>query len=76
LYQPQEAAMSEIFIVFGLFVALVWAISHAVLIVLRAGAPYDVSASHIDPISTYIEENYGSHFVDDPLSIDHSLRRR
>jgi uncharacterized membrane protein YccF (DUF307 family) len=68
--------MSEIFIVLGLFVALAWAIAHAVLIVVRAGVPHDVSASHIDPISTYIEENYGSHFIDDPISINHSLRRR
>ena len=68
--------MSEIFIVLGLFVALVWAIAHAVLIVVRGGAPHRVSASHVDPISTYIEENYGSHFIDDPISINHSLRRR
>ncbi|HEV7820670.1 MAG TPA: hypothetical protein VGO84_05770 [Burkholderiales bacterium] len=68
--------MSEIFIVLGLFVALAWAITHAVLILMRVGVPHDVPASHSDPISTYIEENYGSHFVDDPVSINHSLRRR
>ena len=68
--------MSEIFIMSGLFIALAWTIAHAVLIVVRAGAPRDVPGSHIDPISTYVEENYGSHFVDDPISINHSLRRR
>jgi len=68
--------MSEIFIVLGLFVALAWAITHAMLILVRVGVPHDAPASPIDPISTYVEENYGSHFVDDPVSINHSLRRR
>jgi hypothetical protein len=73
---PQEAAMIEIFIVIGLFVALAWAIVHAVLIFVRADAPGEMPAAHIDPISTYVDENYGSHFVDDPISVNHSLRRR
>jgi hypothetical protein len=67
--------MIEIFIVLGLFVALVWAIVHAVLILVRPAMPEEVPTAHIDPISTYIEENYGSHFVDDPISINQSMRR-
>ena len=67
--------MSEIFIVLGLFVALVWAIAHAVLILARPEMPQEVPAARIDPISTYIEENYGSHFVDDPISINQNTRR-
>jgi hypothetical protein len=67
--------MIDIFIVLGLFVALVWAIVHAVLIVVRPKMPEDVPAAHVDPISTYVDENYGSHFVDDPISINQSMRR-
>ena len=67
--------MSEILIVLSLFIALVWAIVHAVLIVVRRKTPQGVPAAHIDPISTYIEENYGSHFVDDPISVNQSTRR-
>ncbi len=68
--------MIEVFIVVGLFVALAWAIVHAVLIFVRVDAPDELPAAHIDPISTYVDENYGSHFVDDPVSVNHSLHRR
>ncbi len=68
--------MIEIFIVLGLFVALAWAIVHAVLMFVRPSMPEEMRAAHSDPISTYIEENYGSHFVDDPISVNHSMRRR
>jgi hypothetical protein len=71
----QEGAMTEIFIAFGLFVALAWAIAYAVLILVRVDAPSESAAARVDPISTYVDENYGSHFVDDPISINHSMRR-
>ena len=73
---PLEAPMVEILIVLSLFVALVWAIVHAVLIFVRADARAESAASQADPISTYVDENYGSHFVDDPVSVNHSLRRK
>ena len=68
--------MTEIFIVLSLFVARAWAIVRAVLMLFRTDARDDLPAARVDPISTYIEENYGSHFVDDPISIHHSQRRR
>lgn len=68
--------MIEIFIVLSLFVALAWAIVHALLIIIRVDAQDDLPAAHIDPISKYVDENYGSHFVDDPISLNRSMRRR
>ena len=68
--------MTEILIVLSLFVALAWAIVRAVLMFLRPEVRTDIPAAHIDPISTYVDENYGSHFVDDPISINHSMRKR
>ena len=67
--------MTEIFIVLGLFAALVWAIVRAVLMLVRLDEPDESAATHGDPISTYVDENYGSHFVDDPATVDNSLRR-
>ena len=67
--------MIEILVVLGLFVAVAWAIVHAVLIVIRPEMPEEVPAARIDPISKYIEEHYGSHFFDDPISVNHSMRR-
>jgi hypothetical protein len=68
--------MIEICIVLSLFVALAWAIVHAILIFVRTETPAESAGAHADPISTYIDENYGSHFVDDPISINHSMRRK
>ena len=68
--------MIEIFIVLSLFVALAWAIVRAVLMIVRPDAQDDLPAGQIDPISTYVDENYGSHFVDDPISVNQSMRRR
>lgn len=67
--------MTEIFIALSLYIALTWAIAYAVLILVRADAPQESTTAHVDPISTYVDENYGSHFVDDPISINHSMRR-
>jgi len=68
--------MIEILTVLSLFIALAWAIVRAVLMFVRANAADDARAPHIDPISTYVDENYGSHFVDDPVSVNQSMRRR
>jgi hypothetical protein len=68
--------MIEILTVLSLFIALGWAIVRAVLMFVRADAADDARAANIDPISTYVDENYGSHFVDDPISVNQSMRRR
>lgn len=68
--------MTEIFIVLSLFAALAWVIVRAALMLFRIDARDELPTAHVDPISTYVDENYGSHFVDDPISINHSLRRR
>ena len=68
--------MTEVLIVLSLFVALAWAIVRAVLMFVRIVAVDEVPSRHADPISTYVDENYGSHFVDDPISINHSMRSR
>jgi hypothetical protein len=68
--------MIEILTVLSLFIALGWAIVRAVLMFVRADTADDARAAHIDPISTYVDENYGSHFVDDPISVNQSMRRR
>ena len=67
--------MTEILIVLSLFVALAWAIVRAVLMFVRSDARDDGPAQRVDPISTYVDENYGSHFVDDPISVNHSMRK-
>jgi hypothetical protein len=72
---PREAVMTEILIVLGLFVALVWAVVRAVLLIVRTDAEADAPAAHADPISTYVDENYGSHFVDDPVTVNRDLHR-
>ena len=66
--------MFEIFFVLGLFVALVWVIVHAVLLIVRVVSPDDVRTRHGDPIASYLEENYGSHFQHDPMSERRGLR--
>jgi hypothetical protein len=65
----------ELIISAGLFVALAWVIAHAALIFLRGDAAQESAAAPVDRISTYVDENYGSHFVDDPVSVNRSMRR-
>ena len=66
--------MSEIFFVLSLLVVLVWAIMRAVLLVVGVEAPGHIPATHGDPITTYVEENYGSHFQDDAMPVNRGLR--
>jgi hypothetical protein len=72
--QPVEATMSELLFVLSLFVVLVWVIVRAVLLVVEIDAPESVRDIRDDPISTYVEENYGSHFHRDTMSVNQSLR--
>ena len=64
--------MIEILTVLSLFIALAWAIVRAVLMFVRADTVDDARATHIDPISTYVDENYGTHFVYDPITLNQS----
>ncbi len=66
--------MTEIFILLSLFAALVWAVARTVLLLIHADARDDTAARHGDPIATYVEENYGSHFVEDPITVNQTLR--
>lgn len=67
--------MTELFIALSLFAALAWVIARAVSLFIRADAPdKDIPARHSDPIATYVEENYGSHFVEDPITVNRNLR--
>jgi hypothetical protein len=71
---PMEAAMTEVLIALSLFAALVWVVARAVLLLIQADTPDDATARNVDPIATYVEENYGSHFVEDPITVNQTLR--
>ena len=66
--------MSEVLFVLSLFGALVWVMVRAVLLVVRIDAPGHIPVKHGDPIATYVEENYGTHFCDAPLPVNRTLR--
>ena len=66
--------MSELFFVLSLFIVLVWVIVRAVLLVVDIDTPEAFHDTRGDPISTYVEENYGSHFAHDSRSVNQSLR--
>ncbi len=66
--------MTETFIALSLFSALVWVVVHTALVLIRPVAADDIPAHRGDPIATYVEENYGSHFVEDPITVNQTLR--
>jgi hypothetical protein len=72
---PMEAAVTEMLVALSVFVALVWVIVRAVLMLVRVDGQDSVPALPADPISTYVDENYGSHFVDDPVTVRRGVRR-
>ena len=59
----------------GLFVCVVWVISPTVLSTTRMDWSDDVPAKNLDPISTFIGENYGSHFQEDNTFAEDRLRK-
>ena len=67
--------MTEVFVVLGLFVCIVWLISRTVLLLVRLDAPDDIPAKHFDPITTYVLDNYGQHFQDENKSVENLLRK-
>ena len=67
--------MFEPLIALGLFGGVVWAIAHAIFLLMRNDAHLDISYEARDTIARFVEENYRSRFVpDDPLA-EKSLRR-
>lgn len=67
--------MGEFFIEASLLIVVVCVIARVVINRVRGDVPHEHCAGPNDPISTYVDENYGSHFVDDPASMRHGLRR-
>ena len=67
--------MFEPLLVLGLFGGVVWAIAHAIFLLLRNDANSVDTHEARDTIARFVEENYGTHFVpDDPLP-EINLRR-
>ena len=67
--------MGEFFIETCLLIVVICVIARVVLNRMRGDVSPEHCAAPADPISTYVDENYGSHFVDDPASVRHGLRR-
>ncbi len=67
--------MFELLMALGLFGGVVWAIAHAIFLLMRNDSNVDVSRQTRDTIARFVEENYGSRFVSgDPLP-EENLRR-
>ncbi len=49
-------------IALGLFGGVVWVISHAIFLLMHNESSRGVSHQPHDPITRFVEENYGSHF--------------
>ena len=67
--------MTEILIVLGLFVSVVWIISRTALLLVRMESLDDVPSRHFDPITTYVSDNYGQHFLDEDTTVNELLRK-
>ena len=67
--------MFEALIVLGLFGGVVWAIAHAIFLLMRNDAQVEVSYRTRDTIARFVEENYGRHFVSGHPSPEQCLRR-
>ncbi len=57
----------------GLFGGVVWVIAHAIFMLMRRDGGPELSQPPRDPITRFVEENYGTHFVGE--SADAGLRR-
>lgn len=67
--------MFEPLIVFGLFGAVVWAIAHAIFLLMRSDTGVEVTRRAGDTMARFVEENYGSRFVAESLVQEECLRR-
>ena len=67
--------MAELLIALGLFLGVVWLISHTVFILVHADTREQLPSQPIDPISSYVLDNYGQHFRDDSTAVTEPLRK-
>ncbi|GEM_PF-1133802 len=49
--------------------AVVWIVAHTAERPARADVDDAVRTAHADPIMSYVDENYGLHVPDDPISV-------
>ena len=59
----------------GLFVCVVRVILPMVLSTTRMDRGDDISSKHLDPITTFIRENYGSHYQEENTFAEDRLRK-
>ena len=67
--------MFELLIALGLFAGVVWVISRAIFLIMRGDTVDDTSPQYRDTIATFIEENYGSHFLHESHLGEDKLRK-
>ncbi|MDB5808127.1 MAG: hypothetical protein JWN94_249 [Betaproteobacteria bacterium] len=67
--------MFEPLIALAVFAGTVWVIAYAILLLLRKDADSSVPRRDEDPITRFVEENYGSHFLPHGPLMDDGLRR-
>ena len=67
--------MFELIFALGLFVAVAWVVSHSIFLIIRPDYGQDVASRTHDPISTFLQENYGSHFQHGNNVGEDSLRK-
>jgi hypothetical protein len=62
-------------IAFALFCGVVWVVAQAIFMLLHVERDEEIQSEHRDPIATFVEENYGSHFMHDDQRGQGSLRK-
>ena len=67
--------MFQPFIALGLFGGVVWVISHAIFMLMHGKRHANAACGSTETLKSFVEQNYGSRFVDEnPLGED-ELRR-
>ena len=67
--------MVEPLLAFALFCGVVWVIAQAIFMLVHVDRDEESKAEHRDTIATFVEENYGSHFMHDDQRGQRSLRK-
>ena len=67
--------MTELIVVLGMFVAVAWIFSRAVLLLVRLDDFEEIPSGPCDPITTYVSDNYGQHFQNGGASVTERLRK-
>ena len=62
-------------IAFALFCGVVWVIARAIFMIMHVDRDEEIQSQHRDPIATFVEENYGSHFQQEDQFGRGSLRK-